>query len=320
MNQYFKPLPPEARIYVAGHAGLVGSAVVRCLNPKGFKNIIARDRRELDLCDQKAVRDFFSEARPEYAVMAAAKVGGIHANNIYRAEFIYDNLAVELNIIDSAYRAGVKRLIFLGSSCIYPQLCPQPMKEEYLLTGPLEPTNEPYAVAKIAGIKLCEAYNSQYGTDFTAIMPTNLYGPNDNFNLDDSHVLPAFIRKIHEAMIGGDKTVEIWGTGNARREFMHVDDLAQAVSLILQMPGHREMLNVGTGSDVTIKELAGIICDTAGYKGELRFDSSKPDGHPQKLLDVSKINKLGWHAGISLKEGIKSAYSWYVENKDKARK
>ena len=280
-------LSPDSKIYVAGHRGLVGSAIVRRLHKSGYKNILTRTREELDLTDMKAVASFFERELPEYVFLAAAKVGGIMANSTYPAEFIRDNLLIELSIIDAAYRSGVKRLLFLGSSCIYPKRCPQPMKEEYLMTGPLEPTNSPYAVAKIAGIEMCRAYNRQYGTSFLPVMPTNLYGSRDNFDLETSHVLPALIRKFHEAKVKGEKTVIIWGTGTPRREFLHVDDLADACLFLMEHHEGTELINIGTGKDITIRELAVLIGKVVGFHGDLVFDTCKPDGTPRKLLDVS---------------------------------
>ncbi|MCL6473234.1 MAG: GDP-L-fucose synthase [Firmicutes bacterium] len=307
-------LNKNSKIYIAGHRGLVGSAIVRKLKAEGYKNLLLRNSDELDLRDSSAVRDFFESERPEYVFLAAAKVGGIWANSHYPAEFIYDNLTIQLNIIHNAYLFGVKKLLFLGSSCIYPKFAPQPMKEEYLLTGILEPTNEPYAIAKIAGIKMCEAYNRQYGTNFISVMPTNLYGPNDNFDLQNSHVLPALIRKFHEAKVSGAPSVVVWGTGSPRREFLHVDDLADACLFLIQNYGSSELINIGVGEDLTIKELALLIREVVGFEGELEFDSSKPDGMAQKLLDVSKINNLGWRAQIGLRQGIEMTYRWYVES------
>ncbi len=304
----------DSKIYVAGHRGLVGSAIVRKLKAEGYDNLVLRTSSELDLRDGIAVKKFFESEQPEYVFLAAAKVGGIWANSCYPAEFIYDNLTIQLNIIHNAYLSGVKKLLFLGSSCIYPKFAPQPMKEEHLLTGILEPTNEPYAVAKIAGIKMCEAYNRQYGTNFVSVMPTNLYGPHDNFDLENSHVLPALIRKFHEAKVNGAPSVVIWGTGSPRREFLHVDDLADACLFLLQNYNESELVNIGVGEDLTIKELALLVKDVVGFEGELEFDTSKPDGTPQKLLDVSKLNSLGWKAKISLREGLEDTYRWFVEN------
>lgn len=350
-------------IYVAGHRGMVGAALVRKLNAAGYKNIITRSHAELDLIDQQAVRDFFRTEKIDQVIMAAAKVGGIHANSTYPAEFIYQNLIVECNVIHEAFTAGIKQLLFLGSSCIYPKFAPQPMKEEYLLSGPLEPTNEPYAIAKIAGIKLCESYNRQYGTGYRSVMPTNLYGPNDNFHLENSHVLPALIRKFHLAKLvqHGDVSgiqrdtvifgpipeslqnsvgvrqnpatlvvelkpsappvVEVWGTGNARREFLHVDDMAAACLFVMGLdqvlfdpsaPGRpQSFLNIGTGLDVTIREVAEMVKEVVGFEGKISFDTSQPDGTPQKLLDTTRINGLGWQPTFTLREGLKNAYDWY---------
>ncbi len=295
----------NSKIYIAGHLGLVGSALVRALEKKGFKNIVVRRHAELDLVDQAAVKEFFEQEKPEYVFLAAAKVGGIHANNTYPAEFIYINLQIQNNIIHNSYLSGVKKLCVLGSSCIYPKFAPQPMKEEYLLDGKLEPTNEPYAVAKIAGIKMCQAYNKQYGTNFISVMPANLYGPNDNFDLENSHVLAALVRKFVEAKRSAPPSVTVWGTGNPRREFLHVDDMADACLFLMENYNGNEILNVGTGKDVTIKELAEMIAKTVDFKGEIIFDTAKPDGTPRKLLDVSMINKLGWKASISLRDGIR---------------
>ena len=300
----------KAKIFVAGHNGLVGSAIVRALEEAGHSNILKRTKAELDLLDQSAVDNFFAIEKPEYVFLAAAKVGGILANSSTPAEFIYQNLQIELNIINSAYRHGVKKLLFLGSSCIYPKLCPQPIKEEYLLTGPLEPTNEAYAIAKIAGLKLCEYYNKQYGTKFISVMPTNLYGPNDNFDLQTSHVLPALIRKFHDAKLAGSPTVTVWGTGRALREFLYVDDLANACVYLMD---HQDdgVVNIGTGEDLSIRELAELIRSVVGFTGEIVWDSSKPDGTPRKLLDVSRLHDLGWKHQVRLKEGLKITYDWY---------
>lgn len=285
---------------------MVGSAIVRALKSDGYTNLLTRSSKELDLRDQKAVMDFFKAERPDYVFLAAAKVGGILANNTYRGEFLHDNLAIQLNVIEAARKFGVKKLMFLGSSCIYPKLAPQPLKEEYLLTGLLEPTNEPYAIAKIAGIKMCEAYRDQYGCNFISVMPTNLYGPNDNFDLQKSHVLPALIRKFYTAAQEGRDHVEIWGTGSPKREFLHVDDLAQACLYLMKSYDGRDFLNVGTGEDISIKELAEMVARIVGFDGELRFDTTKPDGTPRKLMDVSRLHSLGWKAKISLEEGISS--------------
>ena len=304
----------DSKIYIAGHRGLVGSAIHRKLTQEGFTNLITRSSRELDLRDQPAVAAFFAAERPEYVFLAAAKVGGILANHTYPAEFLYDNLAIQNNLIHQSYRNGVKKLLFLGSSCIYPKFAPQPMPEDCLLTGALEPTNEPYAIAKIAGIKLCQAYNRQYRTRYISLMPTNLYGPNDNFDLQTSHVLPALIRKFHEAKLAGRSAVEIWGSGSPRREFLHVDDLADACHFLMQHYEASEIVNVGVGEDIPIKELALLIKDIVGFAGELTFDPSKPDGTPRKLLAVGKLTALGWRAKIGLREGIAGTYRWYREN------
>ncbi|MBN1931064.1 MAG: GDP-L-fucose synthase [Desulfobacterales bacterium] len=315
----------NAKIYVAGHQGLVGSAIMRRLKKEGYNNLITRTRAELDLTQQAAVHAFFEQEKPNYVFLAAAKVGGIYANNTYPAEFIYQNLMIQNNIIHSAYLTEVNRLLFLGSSCIYPKFAPQPMKEEHLLTGTLETTNEAYAVAKIAGIKMCEAYNRQYHTRFFSIMPTNLYGPNDNFDLENSHVLPALIRKFHEAKIFDKDKVEIWGTGTPMREFLHVDDMASACVFLMNLPdkilidnltppASPSFLNIGTGKDVTIRELAETIKEVVNFQGMLCFDSSKPDGTPRKLLDVQRLRNLGWQACIDLREGIESTYQWFLEN------
>jgi GDP-L-fucose synthase len=306
----------EAKIYLAGHRGLVGSALKRKLESKGYTNLIFLTHRELDLTNQKAVNEFFEQERPEYVFLAAAKVGGILANNTYPAEFIYENLMIEANVIHASYKYGVRKLLFLGSSCIYPKLAPQPLKEEYLLTGPLEETNEAYAVAKIAGIRLCKHYNQQYGTNFISVMPTNLYGPNDNFDLETSHVMPALIRKFHEAKVNNDQEVVVWGTGKPFREFMHVDDMADACVYLMEnfsADQINEFVNIGVGKDITIGELAELIKETVGFKGKIVNDISKPDGTPQKLLDVTKLNSLGWKARISLEEGIKQTYEWYQD-------
>ena len=312
-------LDKNAKVYVAGHRGLVGSAVVRSLGRQGFENLIVRSRQDLDLTEQSAVRKFFDEMRPQAVIMAAARVGGIHANNSHPAGFLRDNLLVQDNVIDAAHRYGVEKLVFLGSSCIYPKMAPQPIKEDYLLTGPLEPTNEWYAIAKIAGIKMCQAYRREYGFNAISLMPTNLYGPGDNFDLQSSHVLPALIRKIHEAKARGDKSVEIWGTGSPRREFLHVDDLADAVVYLLRNYDGEPIVNIGWGEDVTIRELAQMVMSAIGYTGELVFDPTKPDGTPRKLLDVSRLHGLGWRPRISLKEGIAATYTWFKEHAVDAR-
>lgn len=301
------------KIYVAGHRGLVGSAIARLLEKNGYTNLLLRTHAELDLENQAAVESFFAHEKPEYVFMAAAKVGGIHANSTYKAEFIYNNLMIQCNLIHAAWKYGVKRLMFLGSTCIYPRECPQPMKEEYLLTSPLEKTNESYAIAKIAGIKTCDAYNAQYGTNFVSVMPTNLYGPNDNFNLENAHVLPAMIRKVHEAKQSNAPYITLWGTGSPRREFLHVDDMAAACLHVMQLEDFRDMVNIGTGEEVSIKGLAEMICSVVGYAGELRFDTSKPDGTPRKLSDVTRLNSLGWKHSISLREGLEQTYQWFLQ-------
>jgi GDP-L-fucose synthase len=299
----------QAKIYVAGNRGMVGSAIVRRLKAGGYLNILTRTHAELDLLDQGAVFEFLEREKPDYIFIAAAKVGGIHANNTYRAQFIYENLAIETNLIHGAHRAGVERLMFLGSSCIYPRDCPQPIKEEYLLTGPLEPTNEPYAIAKIAGIKLCENYNRQYGRQYVSVMPTNLYGPGDNYDLESSHVLPALIRKAHEAKLRGDRELVVWGTGTPRREFLYVDDLADACVFLMERGDEGPLLNVGTGKDVTIREAAQVVMRVVGFDGSIAFDASKPDGTPRKILDVSKLADAGWSAPTPFEEGLRFAYS-----------
>ncbi|HVU56151.1 MAG TPA: GDP-L-fucose synthase [Puia sp.] len=296
------------KIYVAGHRGMVGSAITRKLKKEGFGQLIERTSTELDLRDQAAVHAFFEKERPDHVFLAAAKVGGILANNTYRAEFLYDNLMIQNNIIDAAYRNGVKKLMFLGSSCIYPKMAPQPLREDALLTGELEPTNEPYAIAKIAGIKMADAYRSQYGCNFISVMPTNLYGPNDNYDLKNSHVLPALIRKFHEARKKGEPSVTLWGTGKPRREFLHADDLADACFFLMQRYNEPGFVNIGTGEDLEIGELALLVKKIVGYEGKIEHDLSKPDGTPRKLMDVSKLNKLGWKASISLEEGIRRVY------------
>lgn len=303
----------ESKIYVAGHRGLVGSAIARHLEAEGYTNLLTRTSRELDLRDARAVNEFFASEKPEYVFLAAAKVGGILANSTQPADFLRDNLAIELAVIDSAYRNGVRKLLFLGSSCIYPKFAPQPLKEDYLLTGDLEPTNEPYAVAKIAGIKLCEAYRKQYGVDFISAMPTNLYGPGDNFDLHSSHVLPALIRKFHEAKERGEPSVSVWGTGKPRREFLHVDDLADACLYLMRSYSEAETVNVGVGKDISISELAELVREVVGYAGEISYDTTKPDGTPRKLLDVEKLNALGWQYRMPLKEGIAKTYAWFTE-------
>lgn len=306
----------NSKIYVAGHRGLVGSALVRQLQNLGYSNLVVRTHHELDLTNQNSVREFFRQEKPDYVFLAAAKVGGIYANNTYPAEFIFSNLEIQNNVIHQSYLNGVKKLCFLGSSCIYPKFAEQPMKEEYLLSGKLEPTNEPYAVAKIAGIKMAQAYNRQYGTNFISVMPTNLYGENDNFDLQNSHVLPALIRKFVEAKEQNLPTVTLWGSGTPRREFLYVDDMADACIFLMQNYNDGEIVNIGTGEDITILELANIIKQESGFEGELIFDSSKPDGTPRKLLDVSKIHSLGWKAKVSLQEGIQKTIHWYKKNKN----
>ncbi len=319
---------PQRPIYVAGHRGMVGAAIVRALTAGGHSNIITRTHAELDLTSQTAVEAFFAEQRPAQVYLAAAKVGGIHANDTYPADFIYDNLLIEANMIHAAWRHGVERLLFLGSSCIYPRLAEQPMRESALLTGALEPTNEPYAIAKIAGIKLCESYNRQYGTDFRSVMPTNLYGPGDNFDLANSHVIPALIRKFHEAKSGGADHVMVWGSGAPRREFLHVHDMAAACLYVMNLDvdiyrAHTEPrcshINVGTSTDVTIAELARLVGEVVGFTGEIRFDPSKPDGAPRKLLDVSRLASLGWQASIELREGLAQSYDWFLAHRSDLR-
>lgn len=298
----------HSKIYVAGHRGMVGSAIVRKLQAEGYDNIVVRTSGEFDLRNQQQVNDFFNTEKPEYVFLAAAKVGGINANNTFRAQFLYDNLMIEANVIDAAYRNNVKKLLFLGSSCIYPKLAPQPLKEDSLLTAPLEYTNEPYAIAKIAGIKLCENYRLQYGCDFVSVMPTNLYGPNDNYDLAGSHVLPALLRKIITAKKNSDSFVEIWGSGTPKREFLHVDDLAEACYFVMENYSGADILNIGVGEDITILELANLIKSVVGYNGEIKTNPSMPDGTPRKLMDVSRINQLGWKATIPLEQGIRSVY------------
>ncbi len=302
------------KIFVAGHRGMVGSALVRRLEAEGFKNLLTRDRSKLDLASESAVAKFFTEERPTIVIVAAAKVGGIKANNDFPVEFLLDNLLIQNNVIRSAYESGVRKLLFLGSSCIYPKFAPQPIPETSLLDGPLEPTNEAYAIAKIAGIKLCQAYNREYGANFISAMPTNLYGPNDNFDLETSHVLPALLRKAHEAKTRKDKKLIVWGTGKPRREFLHVDDLASACLLLLEKYDSPEIINVGCGEDVSIRELAELICDVVGFNGELAWDTTKPDGTPRKLLDVTKLRALGWKPAITLRNGVASTYEWFRAN------
>ena len=303
-----------AKIFVAGHRGLVGSAISRQLRSNGYERLLERTHAELDLTCQQAVDAFFQLEQPDYVFLAAAKVGGILANNSYPADFIYQNLMMETNVMHAAHCSGVKKLLFLGSSCIYPRLCPQPIREEYLMTGPLEPTNEPYAMAKLAGISLCNAYRRQYGCNFISVMPTNLYGPGDNFDLENSHVLPALMRKFHEAKLKRQDSVTIWGSGTPRREFLFVDDLAEACVFLMQQYNEAGIVNIGTGQDLTIAELAAMLADTVGYKGELVYDRTKPDGTPQKLLDVSKISALGWQGSTDLRQGLAKTYAWFVDN------
>jgi len=308
-----------ARVYVAGHRGLVGAAIVRRLERAGFSNLILRTHAELDLRSQAAVDAFFAAERPEYVYLAAARVGGIHANNSYPADFIRDNLQIQTNVIDAAWRNGTQKLLFLGSSCIYPKLAPQPLHEDSLLTGPLEPTNQWYAIAKIAGIKTCEAYRNQYGFDAISAMPTNLYGPGDNFSLENSHVLPALMRKFHEAKTSGAGEVVVWGTGSPRREFLYVDDLADAALFLMRNYSAGELVNVGCGEDLTILELAQTVAEVVGFQGRLRFDASKPDGTPRKLLDVSRLSALGWKAQVPLRDGLERTYRWYLEHQGELR-
>ena len=318
----------NSKVYVAGHRGLVGSAIVRQLKERGFTNLILKTSSELDLINQSAVNEFFKAEMPEYVILAAAKVGGIHANNTYPADFIYQNLMIEANVIHSAYQYGVKRLLFLGSSCIYPRAVEQPMREDALLTGVLEPTNEPYALAKISGIKLCESYNRQYGCDYRSVMPTNLYGEGDNFHPENSHVIPAIMRRFHEAREREDSEVLVWGSGNAMREFLYVDDMAAASLFILELDEETYQsntqtmlshINVGTGVDCTIRELAETMKRVVGFEGELKFDQTKPDGAPRKLMDVSRLKNMGWSYSISLEQGLKSTYDWFLENQDRFR-
>jgi GDP-L-fucose synthase len=310
----FNKMEKTSKIYVAGHRGLVGSAIVRKLQELGYENLVCKAHNEVDLMRQEEVEGFFDQERPEYVFLVAAKVGGILANSTYPADFIYNNLVIQTNVIHASYLFNAKKLLFLGSSCIYPKLCPQPMKEKYLLSGYLEPTNEPYAIAKIAGIKMCQYYNRQYDTHFISVMPTNLYGPNDNFDLETSHVLPALMRKLHEAKAKDRKEVEIWGTGKPRREFLHVDDLADACVYLMNHYDESDFINIGTGKDSSIRELAEIVAKVAGFEEKFRFDTSKPDGTPQKLLDVSRLKSLGWCPRISLKDGIKQTYEWCLRN------
>ena len=309
----------DSKIYIAGHRGMVGSAIYRKLQEKGFYNFVLKTSKELDLRNQQAVSDFFQVQKPDYVFLAAAKVGGIIANSTYRADFLYENLAIQNNVIHSAYETGVKKLMFLGSSCIYPKLAPQPLKEEYLLSGFLEETNEPYAIAKIAGIKLCEAYRMQYGCDFISVMPTNLYGPNDNYDLENSHVLPAMIRKFHEAKESKNESVTLWGTGSPMREFLHADDLAEACAYLMENYSEPQFINVGTGIDITIKELAETVSKIVGFEGRLVWDTTKPNGTPRKLMDVSKLHEQGWKHTIDLQEGISLAYQDFLEHHETLR-
>lgn len=312
-------MQPESKIFVAGHKGLVGSAIVRGLKAQGFTNILVRDRKDVDLEDAASVNAFFAAEKPEFVFMAAAKVGGILANDTYPVDFLRSNLLIQTNVIEAAYRNGCKKFEFLGSSCIYPKHAPQPMKEEHLMTGSLEPTNKWYAIAKIAGIKLCQAYRKQYGFDAISLMPTNMYGPGDNFDLKNSHVLPALIRKFHEAKLAGASEVVMWGTGTPMREFLHVDDLAEACIFLMQNYSDEEIVNVGSGTDVTIRALAEMVKEVVGFQGEIVQDLSKPDGTPRKLMDVSKLESVGWKARIGLREGIETTYRWFLENQDKYR-
>jgi GDP-L-fucose synthase len=313
------PISKSSRVYIAGHSGLVGAALLRAMQERGYTNLILRTRQALDLTDQLAVRQFFQAEQPQAVIMAAARVGGIQANTSRPAEFIRDNLLIQDNVIDSAHRSGVEKFVFLGSSCIYPKLAPQPMKEEYLLSGPLEPTNEWYAIAKIAGIKMCQAYRREYGFNAISLMPTNLYGPGDNFDLQNSHVLPALIRRFHDAKVRGDESVTVWGSGTPRREFLHVEDLADAILYLLHTYDAEPMVNIGWGEDVSIRDLAGLVMSAIGYSAELDFDLTKPDGTPRKLLDESRLNELGWRPKISLSQGIQSTYAWFRDHPDIAR-
>ncbi len=316
MTTMNKALGLDDRIFVAGHRGLVGSAIVRRLQQEGYRNILCRSRDELDLTDQVAVRRFYRETAPDHVIVAAAKVGGILANDTYPADFIYQNLVMETNLIHGAYEAGVNKLLFLGSTCIYPKLAPQPLREDYLLSGPLEPTNEWYAVAKIAGIKMCQAYHKQHGSRFISAMPTNLYGPGDNFDLHNSHVMPAMIRKFHEAKVAARPFVELWGTGTPRREFCHVDDCAAACVYLMNYYDGLDFVNIGVGEDVTIAELAELVRRTVGYDGEIRYDHSKPDGTPRKLVDISRIRALGWRPEVPLAAGVAATYDWFLGHVD----
>lgn len=313
-NARSNSIHPHSRIYVAGHRGMVGSALVRALHARGYANVVVRTHRELDLTNQAAVTRFMEQVEPDYIFLAAAKVGGILANNTYRGDFIYQNLAIETNVIHAAMRVGVRDLMFLGSSCVYPRDCPQPIREEYLLTGPFEPTNEPYAVAKVAGLKLCEAYNAQHGTRYVSVMPTNLFGPHDNFDPVSSHVLAALLRKAHVAKTTGSPVMTVWGTGNPRREFLHVDDLAEACMVLMEKGIGDGLYNVGTGTDLTIRELAETVMRVVGFKGRIAFDTGKPDGMPRKVLDVSRMSALGWRPRYDLEEGLRRAYQWCIDS------
>ena len=319
LTPHSSPIHKDAKIYVAGHRGLVGSAIVRRLQVEGYSNVITRTSRQLDLREQQQVRQFFAEEKPDYVFLAAAKVGGILANESYPAEFLYDNLMIEANVIDAAYRGGVTKLLALGSTCIYPRLAPQPLKENSLLTGALEPTNQWYAVAKIAGIKLCQAYQRQHGCRFIAAMPTNLYGPGDNFDLNNSHVLPALIRKFHEAKLNGSPSVTLWGSGKPLREFLHVDDLADACLFLLENYDEADIINIGVGEDLSIADLAELVRGIVGFEGKIEYDASKPDGTPRKLVDTTKINALGWKARIGLRAGIEATYRWFLDNAGQLR-
>jgi GDP-L-fucose synthase len=312
-------LPTDAKIYVAGHRGLVGSAIVRQLEADGYRNLLTRSRQDVNLLDRDAVVELLRTEKPDCVFDAAAKVGGIHANNIYPADFIRENILIQINVIDAAYRAGIKKLVFLGSSCIYPRNCPQPMKEECLMTGALEPTNEWYAIAKISGIKVCQAYRRQYGFNAISLIPSNIYGPGDNFNLETSHVLPALLRKFHEAKAGGRQQVEIWGSGSPKREFLFVEDLADACVYLMNHYDDGEIINVGTGEDVSIRDLAQLVSEVVGYTGDIRFDTSKPDGTPRKLLDVTRLAELGWRYRTPLREGIERTYRWFLEHQSDFR-
>ena len=310
----------SSKIYVAGHRGLVGSAILRKLEKEGYENLVVRTSKELDLREKQQVDTFFETEKPEFVFLAAAKVGGIVANNEFPADFIRDNLMIQTNVIDASYRNQVEKLLFLGSTCIYPKLAPQPLKEEYLLTGPLEPTNDAYALAKIAGIKMCQSYNKQYGTNYISAMPTNLYGENDNFDLQSSHVMPALIRKFHEAKLSNQSSVEVWGTGTPKREFLYSDDLADACVYLMNHYNGDEIINIGVGEDVSIKELAETVQRVVGFEGELKFDTTKPDGTPRKLVDTTKINQLGWKADVKLEDGISLAYEWFLNNTETVKK